>query len=119
MPVHALQRGNHQSVRGRGHPEGLIFNIDEPGARREGSGDGGLLSGLPEPPDVDFNWLWKAGNKKIPLVGEAITPASCSKFRTEAPLHKLDYFFRGRAAEQIQIAAEVRPMVERLDHRNR
>ena len=78
----------------------------------------GLFSGLAQSADVDLHRLRQPGNVEVPLARQTISPASGRCLRLKAPAHQIEHLFRLCARVQIEIAAQVRPVIQRLDHRD-
>src|ERR1700722_8283118 len=118
MAVHPLQSRNHQPVRDRWDPERAASDLDDARAPSQGAGDRNLFSGLTETPHVNLNRLGQSGNNKVPFVGQAISPAPRGKLGFETPLHEADYVARVCVGVEIQVAAKIGPVIQRLDYRN-
>src|SRR5580704_13426130 len=67
---------------------------------------------------MDFHELRQAGNNEIPLVGQTVTPAARRQLGIEACAHHGDYMLWIGAGVEIEVAAEIRPVIERFDHRD-
>src|SRR5580698_1569842 len=116
VPVHALQRADNDAVFRGGYAEKMPAQVNHASARRQRSGDGGLLPGLSQATGMNLHELGQSRYNKIPLVREAISPAAVGERGTEARTHDLDHFVGIGVRIQVQIAPEVRPVIEGLDY---
>src|SRR5262249_831366 len=75
-----------------------------------------LLAGLPEVTNVNFDQLLEPGNLKVPLSGQAISPASRFNFSLHFLFHHLHYLLRRPAGVEVKVGAEIGPVIEGLDN---
>src|SRR5579872_3057806 len=116
MAIHALQGADHQSVLCRRDPKDILFDFDLARARDQGTGELNLLTGLTKASDVDFHQFRQVWNDEIPLVGEAVAPTAFRKLSLETLLHDLNDICRIAIRVEIEIAAEIGPVIKRLDN---
>ena len=64
---------------------------------------------------MDLDQLGQAGDLKVPFAGEAVAPASVFHGGAEAFGHQLDDLAGAGAGEEIEVAAEIGPVIEGLD----
>jgi hypothetical protein len=110
-----LQGTNDEAIFRRRNAEGLTIQLDRAGVGDERIGDRDLLSGLAETRDVNLDELGKPGNNEIPFIGKAIAPTSGVWMRFELALHD-GYDVGGLGVgKEVEIVAQVGPVIERLD----
>src|SRR5579864_5343368 len=119
MPVHALQGADDDAIFGCGYTEGMLAQRQYAVAIAQRARESGLLARLTETPNMNFDQFGQAGHDEVPFIGQAISPAAVRNRRLELLLHHIDNFGRSGVGVEIQIAAEIRPVIERFNHRNR
>ena len=68
---------------------------------------------------MNFHELGEAGHHKIPFICKAIAPAAVIHLRMESRGHYLHYTLGFRIAVEIEITAQIGPMIQRFDHGDR
>ncbi len=77
-----------------------------------------MFAGLSKAANMNLYRFGQSRNHEIPFAGQSIAPASGRNLRLEVPLHQFQDFSGVRIGIEIQIAAEIRPMIERFDYRS-
>src|ERR1700756_3404273 len=97
VPVHSLQGGDEDSVFRDRYRKRVLLVRDLGTTRKNSRGQGRMLSGLAETTNMDFHQLWEAGNAKIKLVGQSVSPAWGLPDRVKSILENVAYFPTFRA----------------------
>jgi hypothetical protein len=116
VPVHPLQRADDDAIFRRGHPEAVAVDRHCAIAVAKRSRQRRVLACLPQPSDMNFDQLRKAGYYEVPFVGQAVSPTAVGDARLELRLHYGDDLRCFGVGVKIQIAAEIRPVVQGLDY---
>src|SRR5580700_3455932 len=77
-----------------------------------------LLPGLAQSAHVNLDCFAQSRNHEIPFSGQTVSPATRRNVSSESLSHQVDHVFSIRICEQVQIAAKIGPVIERLDHGN-
>ncbi len=117
VTVHALQGRDHQTVGDRRYAKAPASDINRACPLRQRSSENHLLSCLPQTTHVDFNRLGKARDEEVPLTGETISPTARRDPSLEASLHEVDDRGWFGVRVKVKVAAQVGPVIERLNHR--
>src|SRR6185437_9096787 len=107
-----LQSGNSNPIGRTGHAEAVAASQHVHRTSKQACGKCGLFPRLPEASDVDFHGFRQTWDMEIPFVREPISPASLLNFRAEAPVHELNDLFGIRVGKQVEVTAEVWPMIQ-------
>ncbi len=85
----------------------------------EAPGHCDVLAGLTQTLRVNFHRLRQAGHGKVPFVRQPVAPAARLSMRAHARGHDLRDLPLVGGGVEIEIVAQVRPVIERLHHRRR
>ncbi len=118
MSVHALQVEIIMRSEVDGNPEQVLADGNNAGAPDEPGRHGELFSGLSQPSHVNLYGFRQAGNDEVPFVSQAIAQTAGRDFGFEAGRHERDDFAWIGIGVEVEVAAQIGPVIERLDHRD-
>src|SRR5215470_7317947 len=116
MPVHSLQRGQKDAVGGIRNRNSEATDILLYGMLGDAPAQGDMFAGLSEASDMSFDRERQSGNLEIPLVRQPVSPTALENLRLKFALHRADNESVVRGDEQIEVAADIGPVIERLDY---
>ena len=61
---------------------------------------------------MELDQLGQSGDNEVPLVGQAVAPASRSQRRVEILIHGTNQLRGLCGGEEVKVAAQIRPVIE-------
>ena len=116
VTVHALQRADHKAVFWSRDWKRMSHELGRPGPVNQRVDDCELFAGLTEALHVDLDQFWQTRNFEVPFVCQTVSPAAFRNLCLETLFHDGHNVGGFRVGEKVEVAAQVRPVVERLDH---
>src|SRR5438309_9310736 len=119
MAVHALQSTDNDAVFGCRHSENMSLNMCPTGVGSQRASDSGLLASLSQTSGMYLHQFGQSRDNEVPFVGQSVSPTAVCELGVEMGAHDFNDFGGVCVCIKIEITAQVGPMIERLNYRNR